>query len=266
MRRIYLILFLAVLAMSGCTNPEAAPEQTKVMEESNSEAESSRENEPAEAEGEIAEETYLDLTELVDCAPFYSMSFQKVEGGTGRLLLFEGNTEISDQNTVGPDQVKVEPEDAVWELCYAFGGEEALADTVTLSFWNRGEAETIRVLLDGLEYEFSCPRINPKEIQLGQKLEDTRIVLEDVKLYPNALLLRLSGVDSESWDKTFFLLDEEKEEKILPARSAYEKEAEEMYLLFAFENGIPEKPLVFRMKDNDSAGEERFYDLTINPE
>ncbi len=238
MRRIYLILFLAVLAMSGCTNPEAAPEQTKVMEESNSEAESSQENELAEAEGEIAEETYLNLTELVDCTPFYSMSFQKVEGGTGRLLLFEGNTEISDQNTVGPDQVKVEPEDAV----------------------------TIRVLLDGLEYEFSCPRINPKEIQLGQKLEDTRIVLEDVKLYPNALLLRLSGVDSESWDKTFFLLDEEKEEKILPARSAYEKEAEEMYLLFAFENGIPEKPLVFRMKDNDSAGEERFYDLTINPE
>ena len=54
MRRIYLILFLAVLAMSGCTNPEAAPEQTKVMEESNSEAESSQENELAEAEGEIA--------------------------------------------------------------------------------------------------------------------------------------------------------------------------------------------------------------------
>ena len=108
MKKIYLILLLVALASEGCANPNTLPDQADEIEESNSEVENPQKNEVVEeveqeVEEEIAEETHLKLTELVDCAPFYSMSFQKIEGGTGKTLLFEGNTEIADQKTVGPD-------------------------------------------------------------------------------------------------------------------------------------------------------------------
>lgn len=271
MKKIYLILLLVALASEGCANPNTLPDQTKEIEENNSEVENPQKNEVVEeveqeVEEEIAEETHLKLTELVDCAPFYSMSFQKIEGGTGKTLLFEGNTEIADQKTVGPDHVAVEPEEDIWEIGYAFDGEENLADTVTLNFWNRGGAKTLHVILDGLEYELPCPKMNPKEISIGQKLDGTQIVLENAKIYPNALLLRLSGVNNENWEKPLFLFDIDTEEKISPVRSAYEEEMEEMDLLFAFENGIPQETLVLRMKDRDSKGGELFYDLALELE
>lgn len=264
MKKIYFLLLIAVLTMGGCKSQEALPEQTIEAEDDNSEVENPQKNMETEAVEDIAEETHLKLAELVDCAPFYSMSFQKIEGGTGKLLLFEGNTEMADQKTVGPDHVAVEPEDAIWEIGYVFDGNENLADTVTLNFWNRGEAETIRVILDGLEYELSCSKMEPKEIRLEQKLDETQIVIESAKVYPNALLLSLSGMDDKNWEKPIFLFGEEKEEKIPPVRVAYEMEAEEMDLLFAFENGIPQETFILRMKDRDSKGEELFYDLALD--
>lgn len=258
MKKIYLILCLAALAAGGCISPKTLPEQAKEMEEGNADVGDSQENGTAQEREKIAEETHLELIRLVDCAPFYSMSFQKIEGGTGELLLFEGNTEISDQKTAGPDNVELEPEAAVCEVGYAFDGDENLADTVTLSFWNRGEAESIQVILDGLEYELSCPKMNPEEIRIEQNLGETEIVLEDVKIYPKALLLRLSGINSANWDKSFFLSYKENEERVLPVRSVCEMEAGEMYLLFTFENGVPEKLPAFRMVDSDAKEDELF--------
>lgn len=273
MKKIYLPLLCAVLIMASCAASETTSDQTVedttedrsvVEDQKEKETEKTEEAVQAKEAEEVEEETHLRLTELKDCAPFYTLSFQKIEGGTGKQLLFEGNTELADQKTVGPDHIEVEPEAAVWELGYWFDGEENLADTVTLNFWNRGEAETIRVILDGLEYELSCPKMEPKEIQLEQKLDETQIVIESAKVYPNALLLSLSGMDDKNWEKPIFLFGEEKEEKIPPVRVAYEMEAEEMDLLFAFEDGIPQETFILRMKDRDSKGEELFYDLALD--
>ena len=73
-------------------------------------------------------------------------------------------------------------------------------------------------------------------------------------------------MNNENWEKPLFLFDIDTEEKISPVRSAYEEEMEEMDLLFAFENGIPQETLVLRMKDRDSKGGELFYDLALELE
>lgn len=216
-----------------------------------------------EAQTEIDAETHLELAELKDYTPFYVMSFQKIEGGTGERLLFEGNTEIADQKSMGPDNLEVEPQDAVWGLSYCFDGDENLADTVTLGFWNRGGTESIQVVLDGLTYHFAVPKVETKEIQIGEKMPETQVVVEDACVYPNAVLLRLSGIDSTNWTNYFYLIQAlgGEEEKFYPSSSAYEEEIGEMYLLFVFEEGTPKGRLTFRMGEDGETTrrEDRVY-------
>lgn len=57
-----------------------------------------------------------------DSAPYYSLSFQKIEGGTGVGLTFEGNTESGDQKRIEPDNIEIEPEESLYQVGYGFIG------------------------------------------------------------------------------------------------------------------------------------------------
>lgn len=227
------------------------------------EAEKTEEPEEGEVPREIKEaqkgieaETHLEMVKFIDRAPYYLMSFQKIEGGTGKKLSFEGNTEIADQKTIGPDNLEVEPEDAVRDMWYYFDGDENLADTVTFSFWNYGDAESFQVILDGLTYQFAVPEVEARKIEIGKKLTGTQVVVEYAYLYPKALMLRLSGIDSTNWGNIFYLVRtvEGEEEKLFPGGTWYEEETGGIPLLFTFEDGVPKENLTFRMGEYTETG------------
>lgn len=221
-----------------------------------------------EAQKGIEAETHLEMVKFIDRAPYYLMSFQKIEGGTGQKLSFEGNTEIADQKTIGPDNLEVEPEDAVRDMWYYFDGDENLADTVTFSFWNYGDAESFQVILDGLTYQFAVPAVEAKKIEIGKKLTGTQVVVEYAYLYPKALMLRLSGIDSTNWGNIFYLVRtvEGEEEKLFSGGTWYEEKTGEMPLLFTFEGRAPKENLTFRMGKCTETGRKEdmiYYNLEL---
>lgn len=209
-----------------------------------------------EAQKGIEAETHLEMVKFIDYAPRYTLSFQKIEGGTGERLSFEGNTEIADQKTTGPDNLEVEPEDAMLDMSFCFDGDENLADTVTFSFWNYGNAESFQVILDGLAYQFEVPELETKKIEIGKKLTGTQVVVEYAYLYPKALMLKLSGLDNTNWTNFFYLVRtvEGEEERFFPGGTCYEEETGEMPLLFTFEDGVPKENLTFRMGEYTETG------------
>lgn len=291
MHRVILIVSLLVLVAAGMLlSPRAGTEGDRALaaepgeqaggpqaQSSEAEKEADKPEEPNqeelpakmnEAQDETEAETHLKLTELKDYAPYYVMSFQKIEGGTGERLSFEGNTVLADQEIVGPDRVEVEPQSAIWELGFHFDGKENLADTITLEFWNRGGSEAFQVILDGLIYEVAVPKVETKEVEIGEKLPGTQVMVEDACIYPHALFLRLSGIDSGNWDNHFYLIrvSNGEEEKISPVRSAYEETRGEMHLLFLFKEGIPEEKLTFRMGEDAETGmpaDRVYYNLDL---
>lgn len=240
----YLVSLIAAVFLAGCSVEEVNLEKTEEVYEQHRKLTNVQEKVEVQKK-EILEETHLELVKFEDYAPYYCLSFQKIEGGTGNVLLFEGNTEVENQKTIGPDNIEVEPYESLWQLGWVFVGKENMADTVKIVFWNRGGAQEVTVRLDGLEYKVTIPEISAKEIKLGQAVkldtEGSEAILEKAVIYPNALLIKMSEMDNEHWDTAIDLKDSKaKNGRMGWTGFRYDEDLKEMELLFVFYNGFPD--------------------------
>ena len=241
----YLVLLAVVMLMVGCstenTMTEAAQSDGFVQEQTEDQG-SKRENNQAE---ELSAETHLELVLFEDYSLYYSMDFQKIEGGTGDVLTFEGNTELENQKRIESDNVEVESEESLWYLGYGFVGEKNIADTVKIMFWNKGGAEEVTVKLDGMEYKVELSKVMMKEKLLNQPIkmdsDGTEAILEKAVIYPDALLLVISRADNEHWDTIIDLKDSKAENGRKGwICSNYDEQSKEAELLYVFHNGFPD--------------------------
>ncbi len=277
MRRLpILCVCLTALLLQGCATSKTPLEQeeTKKTDVSVTSAEVV-ENTPQEAKKDtetpkINPETHLELTDFRDYAPYYELDFQKIEGETGKLLLFEENKDPQYPEIVGvPKNVAVEPLDSLSGFGYVLNGEENPADTLSMGFWNRGGAETILVTLDGLEYKVSLPKPETRTCILNQEIdfEGIHAVIEEAELYPSAILLKLTGIDLAHRTGFYFLTWPTAEDVLGFKGSAYEEEAKEQYLLYIFEEEIPQD-LSFRIgvQKGKQPSEQVYQDYLLNLE
>lgn len=244
----FVFFMLIMTALGGCAVSEDIEDADKrTMAESTRESTNEREVTPNN-------ETHLRVSEFHDYAPFYSVSFQKIEGETGKYLSYEGSTETEDMRTITPDNVRIEPEEDIWELSYWFDGNLNLADTVTLQFWNRGNADSVMIEIDGLEYELTIPSAASKQVTLNQIVDPLNITIKNVSVYSKALLFELEGVDKNNY---MFLLTDSNGSKTAPTRVAYNPEETCIQLLYVFENPIENKEWIMKIKDLSNESEEQ---------
>lgn len=243
--RHFIVFMLVMLALGGCA---VSAEDIEDADKSTvAESTSEREVTPNNA-------THLQVSEFNDYAPFYSVSFQKIEGETGKYLSFEGSTETEDMRTITPDNVRIEPEEDIWELGYWFDGDSNLADTVTLQFWNRGNADSVVIEIDGSQYELTIPSADSKQVTLNQRVDPLNITIKNVTLYSKALLFELEGVDKNNY---MFLISDSNGSKTAPTRVAYDPEAGHIQLLYVFENLIENEEWTMKIKDLSNESEDQ---------
>lgn len=250
-KRYFTLIMLLVIVLGGCAVSEGVEDtEKKVSDVTASISELTDEpiskNEAVSSEEPISDVTHLKVSEFKDYGPFYSISFQKIEGKTGNVLLFEGSAEDKDLGTIVPDNIRVEPEDAIWELSYWFDGDSNLEDTVTLEFWNRGNAGSFEIEIDELQYELKLPAAESEMVTLNQLVEPLNITIKNVVKYSQALLFELEGVEKIEY---VFLLTDENSGKIAPTRVAYTPEEDRLQLLYAFENPIENEEWTMYIKD-----------------
>lgn len=259
MRKIenFVVLMLLLMALGGCgvsENIEAAEKSTvaEPTTESTSESKVSQNH-----------ETHLQVSEFHDYAPFYSVSFQKIEGETGKCLSFAGSTETEDLRTITPDNVRIEPEEDIWELGYWFDGNSNMDDTVTLQFWNRGSADSLMIEIDGLAYELTMPSADSKKVTLNQTVAPLNITIKNVTIYSKALLFELEGVDKNSY---MFLLADSNGSKRAPTRVAYNPEEASTQLLYVFETPIEGEEWIMKIKDlsDESEDQPEYVECNLN--
>lgn len=276
--RHFITIMMIVLVLGGC----AVPENIKDTGEKVSERTSSI-NELTEQlrnEGEIApsdeklsdvsliqeslsDVTHLKVIEFRDYAPFYSISFQKIEGETGNVLLFEGSTDGENSQIISPNNIRVEPEEDIWELGYWFDGNTNLDDTVTLQFWNRGNADSLMIEIDELQYELKLSTPESKMITLNQVVEPLDITIQYVVKYSNALLFELEG--KEIFNHLFLLTDANDSRKA-PTRVAYNPDDEDkIQLLYVFETPIENDDWIMSIKNlsNQSKEQNKYVECNL---
>lgn len=221
-------------------------------------------------DGENREQTaeaHLELVEIRDYAPYYKLRFQKIEDSTGKKLSFEQNTALFEEQETAPAHVEIKPEEELWLTGYGFDGVENPADSIWIDFWNLNEAESAEVILDGLEYRLELPKTVNREVKIEQEVEGTDITVENLQVYPNALLLTVSGMNLTNYGNPMHLsyTKQGEEKRIDPVRTAYRGDAGEMYLIFALEEEAPENGYTFRVGEpGKSQGELIYHDLPLH--
>lgn len=88
--------------------------------------------------------------------------------------------------------------------------------------------------------------------------------IQEIELYPDSFVIKMSDVDAEEWARIFLVEDPEAGgERIAPKSSLYDEETETFELLYSFEDGVPETDLILKIKKNDGAKENRYYDYPL---
>lgn len=262
----FAIIMLAVMLLEGCVVSEDIEDTAKDVNTATSSTgeitvNSISEEETVSSQVPLSDVTHLKVSEFKDYAPFYSISFQKIEGETGNKLLFEGSTEEENPQTVVPDNIRVEPEDAIWELGYWFDGNSNLADTVTLEFWNRGNAGSFMIEIDDLQYKLKMPAAESEMVTLNQLVEPLDITINYVIKYSKALLFELEGVEKIEY---VFLITDANGSKVAPTRVAYTPEEDSIQLLYVFETPIENEEWTMNIKDLSSQNEEQMEYVKCN--
>ncbi len=264
MKKVYCpFLMFSVLLLNGCS----IQDHTAVPEEK-AKTEVSAATESEEEQDETKSETYLELISFENHSPYYTCHFQKIDGKTGQVSVFEYRPDTEDSTVVtAPEHVEVFPSEVLGLLTSSFSGEENPEDTISLSFWNRGDQKTFQIIIDDLEYELSLPEEETEETELNQKLEHegAQAMLDKAVVYPHAMLLELSGIDSTHWNCDYGLVNPETQEIIKPL-IFYEEDLEKLSLLFISDNEISEDGLTLRISAESMGSEtgEVYHDYDVN--
>lgn len=216
---IYLLFIIPILY--GCTSAEASPENLSSVVYSSAVIESSTETLETEGTEEetksvkeiqnVYSETNSDgiCLELVDVSgsdPIYTLTFKRKDTNTGNYLNYADlNAEVGDNSdNLENIDIKVEPN------CY-FGYWLDSEDRLCLSICNIGGNESIKVMIDGLEYTFSSDREKQEERALNKSIEvkGESVLIEKAVLYPEYIALYLSKGTGNVYENMFLAVDSE---------------------------------------------------------
>lgn len=207
MKKMWLVLCFTALAVQGCSfaaRPANASESLSAMEGTYDsvsekenvialESEHASGTEASEGGAELPEKTCLELVDMNDYSPVYQIILRKIEGGTGKELIFDT-----------PD-LSAEPAEQIGALIVEDPG---FSERLSFSFWNLNSADRIKFVVDGLEYEFDVPETEKCQFDLEQAVnyEGYEAVIQSAVVYPRAIILKLTNIgDLKMFENRIFL-------------------------------------------------------------
>jgi len=173
---IYLLLIIPILY--GCTSAEASSGSLPSVTNSSAVIENTEETTSVEDESKTEKEIQdmysetnsdgirLELADVSGSDPIYRLAFKKQDTNTGNYLNYADlNAEASDNSDdLENIDIKVEPN------CY-FGYWLDSEDRLCLSICNIEGNDSIKIMIDGLEYTFSPDREKQEERALNKSIE-----------------------------------------------------------------------------------------------
>lgn len=208
------------------SSPAGISEKQEETTLSGASAESVAEPESIAETEEILAVTHLEIEELYNYAPVYQLDVKKVEGGTGRLLDFETDANAG-----------IEPNEKAGLIYQIIDAKKP--DLYTLSFWNYEELDTVRINIDGLDYDFNIPDSAFQEISLDKQItyENFALTLQNMRVYPNAAELIISGVNHNDFYKNSIMIELADDDTLYPPYDYYETESGRV-LVYVLEKGV----------------------------
>jgi len=213
---IYLLFIIPILY--GCTSAEASSGNLPSVTNSSAVIESTKETISVEDESKTEKEIQdiysetnsegirLELADVSGSDPIYSLAFKKQDTNTGNYLNYADlNSEASDNSDdLENIDIKVEPN------CY-FGYWLDSEDRLCLSICNIEGNDSIKVMIDGLEYTFSPNREKQEERVLNKSIEvkDESVLIEKAVFYPEYIALYLSEDTGNVYENMFLAVDSE---------------------------------------------------------
>lgn len=261
-RRMCLLLLGCVCFMSACSSSTetAGKASDDSVETAEAETEVVQTDDSAE-DSEEHEDIYLELDNFRDYSPEYYMSFHKIDPKTGDRVAFEDGA-VSEDDTV--DDLEINPADGIEGLSYVYEDE----DTLSLEFWNRGEADTITITVDGLDYELALPEVEHETIAAAEAVsfDGYEVTVQEYEVYPNALIIKFSDVSEEEFERLYLIEDPEQGEEMLAPSVSYDSDSGSMDLLFRFENGLSADNLSLKIQQDMTAQDKEYFTYAINLE
>lgn len=213
---IYLLFIIPILY--GCTSAEASSGNLPSVTNSSAMVESTKETISVEDESKTEKEIQdiysetnsegirLELADVSGSDPIYSLAFKKQDTNTGNYLNYADlNSEASDNSDdLENIDIKVEPN------CY-FGYWLDSEDRLCLSICNIEGNDSIKVMIDGLEYTFSPNREKQEERVLNKSIEvkGESVLIEKAVFYPEYIALYLSEDTGNVYENMFLAVDSE---------------------------------------------------------
>ena len=213
---IYLLLIIPILY--GCTSAEASSGSLPSVTNSSAVIENTEETTSVEDESKTEKEIQdmysetnsdgirLELADVSGSDPIYRLAFKKQDTNTGNYLNYADlNAEASDNSDdLENIDIKVEPN------CY-FGYWLDSEDRLCLSICNIEGNDSIKIMIDGLEYTFSPDREKQEERALNKSIEvkGESVLVEKAVIYPEYIALYLSKGTGNVYENMFLAVDSE---------------------------------------------------------
>ena len=213
---IYLLFIIPILY--GCTSAEASSGNLPSVTNSSAVIENTKETISVEDESKTEKEIQdmysetnsegirLELADVSGSDPIYRLAFKKQDTNTGNYLNYADlNAEASDNSDdLENIDIKVEPN------CY-FGYWLDSEDRLCLSICNIEGNDSIKVMIDGLEYTFSPNREKQEERTLSKSIEvkGESVLIEKAVVYPEYIALYLSKGTGNVYENMFLAVDSE---------------------------------------------------------
>ena len=148
----------------------------------------------------------MELAYVSGSDPIYRLAFKKQDTNTGNYLKYADlNSEVSDNSDdIENIDIKVEPN------CY-FGYWLDSEDRLCLRICNIEGNDSIKVMIDGLEYTFSPNREKQEERVLNKSIEvkGESVLIEKAVFYPEYIALYLSEDIGNVYEDMFLAVDSE---------------------------------------------------------
>ena len=210
---IYLLFIIPILY--GCTSAEASSGNLPSVTNSSAVIESTKETISVEDESKTEKEIQdiysetnsegirLELADVSGSDPIYTLTFKRKDTNTGNYLKYADLNEEKEDSLENID-IKVEP-----DSYYGYWLDSE--DRLCLSICNIEGNDSIKVIIDGLEYTFSPNREKQEERVLNKSIEvkGESVLIEKAVFYPEYIALYLSEDTGNVYEDMFLAVDSE---------------------------------------------------------
>ena len=183
--------------------------------------------------GVIKDGVCIELLSDIDRSPIHTLVFKKKDVTHNQELSFEGEPSYELSANI-PVEFYIDKE------------KNCVVEFSTLNL-----DSSLTIFIDGYEYHYNIPKVDVEYISLQQELHyfDYQVTLDQIAIYPHAIVLSLSSPnDKEAFQETF-LLTKDDETEISPKVSIEENQ---MLLIYPTEIDSIKKSLLLKIGHKDN--------------